>query len=353
MTIEDLQGPLTIELYGGRTDPLLRQGKFKLSQVEMDDINPEDMIDCISYKNRRWLQTDMSQRRDDSVFVLKDPLRMAMDSVTYPLHFIDFETTRTAIPFNAGRRCYEQIAFQFSHHMMSKDGAVTHAGEWLNTERGVFPNFAFIRALMDNLKKDEGTVFRYSHHENSVLNDIYNQLEDSSEADKDELQAFIRSITKSKHWEGARNMVDLCELAQDFYFDPRTKGSSSIKQILPSIINRSKYVQDKYSSHPYSSKNFNNQIWIVKDKDGRFKDPYKLLEPVMSDVDQDTVDRMFADEAIAQGGAAMTAYSRMQFTQMSEKEVQGIRSALLRYCELDTLGMVMLWEGFTDLIKDP
>jgi len=40
----------------------------------------------------------------------------------------------------------------------------------------------------------------------------------------------------------------------------------------------------------------------------------------------------------------MTAYSRMQFTEMSDIESREIQKALLKYCELDTLAMVMIWE---------
>jgi len=42
----------------------------------------------------------------------------------------------------------------------------------------------------------------------------------------------------------------------------------------------------------------------------------------------------------------MTAYSRMQFTEMTDIESQEIQKALLKYCELDTLAMVMIWEYF-------
>lgn len=40
----------------------------------------------------------------------------------------------------------------------------------------------------------------------------------------------------------------------------------------------------------------------------------------------------------------MTAWSRMQFTEMSDIEREEIQKALLKYCELDTLAMVMIWE---------
>ncbi len=51
------------------------------------------------------------------------------------------------------------------------------------------------------------------------------------------------------------------------------------------------------------------------------------------------------------GGAAMTAYARMQFEEMSDYEREKIRSALLKYCELDTLAMVMIYEGWKDIIS--
>ena len=47
---------------------------------------------------------------------------------------------------------------------------------------------------------------------------------------------------------------------------------------------------------------------------------------------------------VADGGAAMTAYARMQFSEMSEIESKELQKALLKYCELDTLAMVMIWE---------
>jgi hypothetical protein len=46
---------------------------------------------------------------------------------------------------------------------------------------------------------------------------------------------------------------------------------------------------------------------------------------------------------VADGGAAMDAYSRMSETK-DPAEIERIRAALLTYCGHDTLGMVRLWE---------
>jgi hypothetical protein len=56
-----------------------------------------------------------------------------------------------------------------------------------------------------------------------------------------------------------------------------------------------------------------------------------------------------AGGAINQGGLAMTAYNYTQFSDLSDQERRSIEQALLRYCELDTLAMVMLVQGLMEL----
>ncbi len=56
------------------------------------------------------------------------------------------------------------------------------------------------------------------------------------------------------------------------------------------------------------------------------------------------------DDELRDGGAAMTAYARMQLEEMTDYECEEIRKALLKYCELDTMAMVMIYEGWKDLL---
>ena len=53
------------------------------------------------------------------------------------------------------------------------------------------------------------------------------------------------------------------------------------------------------------------------------------------------------DEELRDGGAAMMAYAYLQFGDLHAEQRELIRKALLRYCELDTMAMVMIWEYFT------
>ena len=49
------------------------------------------------------------------------------------------------------------------------------------------------------------------------------------------------------------------------------------------------------------------------------------------------------------GGAALTAYQRLQFEEIDSQERDRLQTALLKYCELDTLAMVMVWQAWTHL----
>ena len=287
-----------------------------------------------------------------------DGLKDTMSVWKYPYHFIDFETTAVAIPFTKGRKPYETIAFQFSHHMLSEDGTLEHRGQWVCAEPGVFPNFDFVRALREELKEDEGTIFRYASHENNVLVAIYHQLLASDEKDRTGLCDWIRQIThKKEEWTGSRDMVDLKKLIEKFYYNPLTRGSISIKQVLPAILGNCDYLKEKYAKPVYGtatirSLNFTEQQWVRFAADATVINPYDLLPPIHDGIDNDLLDGCFTDEdaGIQEGGAAMSAYAKMQFTEMGAAERERIVKALLKYCELDTFAMVLVWEGLAALL---
>jgi hypothetical protein len=72
--------------------------------------------------------------------------------------------------------------------------------------------------------------------------------------------------------------------------------------------------------------------------------PYDLLPNLYQDIPKDSEILFSSDNRLQEGGAALIAYARMQFTEMSETERKELRKALLKYCELDTLAMVFIVE---------
>ena len=354
--------PNIFELWNFRgKDKLIKEGKLLLEDMDDFDLKVVPAEFGLSNSERQFLQIQKAKTRDDTVFFDKEGLLQEMQSWKYPLHFIDFETTMMAIPFGANQAPYEGIAFQFSHHTVEADGKVTHAGEFLSAEPGKFPNYDFVRSLRDQLSDDNGTIFRYSSHENTYLNLILEQLQKETyiAQDKHELIAFIKSIAapsaqSEDRWSPDREMVDLLELVKKYYFDPAAKGSNSIKHILPSVLRWSNFLQTRYSKPIYGakngivSKNFQDWSWIQKTPDGSVKDPYDLLPKLFTNTTRLEERLLTNGSELKNGGAALMAYAKMQFEHMSNYEHNELQAGLLKYCELDTLAMVMIYEAWTN-----
>ena len=335
-----------------KADDLIADGK-----IHLEDLDEGDVVDKGSDAQlRQWTQVRKVQEKDDTPEIDRDGLASAMATWKYPLHFIDFETSMAALPFNHGRRPYELTAFQFSHHVMQADGQVSHAGQWL-AESGYFPNFDFVRALKRELENDGGTIFRYAAHENTVLNQIYDQLSASDEPDRAALMRWIKTVTIRREggkvlWQGRRNMVDMLELVKKYHYDPHTHGSNSIKAVLPAIIHASAALRRKYGKPVYGTKEYPSLnhsadwAWIRKECGNN---PYKALPSLFTaEVDQLLAEEYERMEDIANGGAALAAYAKLQFEEITPTARRELRNGLLRYCELDTFAMVMLCEYWKD-----
>ena len=356
----DFDKPHTLELWGGKgfrkAKQLIEERKYFLADLHpIDYFNPKDSgisLDMCEFNgsSRRQMQIEKWSKGDMEAILLPG-LKAEMEDWQFPLHFIDFETSTVALPFTKGRYPYETTAFQYSHHQLEADGKLTHT-EWISTDR-VFPNFDFVRALKHDLEGDSGTIFRYSHHENSVLNQIAEQLQLSQEQDKDELVAFIQSITHNTKEEryGERDMVDLCEVVVRYYYDPSMRGSNSIKVVLPAVL-RSRNLQKLYEK-PYreyvSSPNFAefdfSLINYLDTSQTEVGNPYKYLPTIGAELleEGETSD---SEDRINNGGLANANYAKLQYDGLLEAEKLKLKNALLRYCELDTMAMVLIYKFF-------
>jgi len=347
-----------------RKQKLIDQGIFGISAVRKEDLGDFDENpgqDGLSAVQRQWFQVKglPEEFQERGYYLDASFVKNALAQWKFPYHFIDFETAAVALPFHSGMRPYEQVAFQFSHHVMDANGHVRHAGQFLCAVPGQFPNYEFARALKKELDGDDGTVFMWSHHENTILSKIQTQLEVDLAAPPDakQLGQFLATLTKG----GARAMVDLCAIASKAYFHPDTKGSSSIKKVLPAILKASSTLRETYSKPIYGSPggiaSFNfaspdGLAWIDIGPDGSVSDPYTKLKQAAKDLLPQGVELTPEGDVsiIAEGGAAAVAYARLQFEDLDHHARERIESALLRYCELDTFAMVMVIQAWlTDL----
>ena len=66
----------------------------------------------------------------------------------------------------------------------------------------------------------------------------------------------------------------------------------------------------------------------------------------------DSVEPIETLKELSDGGAALTAYNYLQYSNVSEEQREYLQQALFKYCELDTMAMVMIMEAWREMIKE-
>ncbi len=244
----------------------------------------------------------------------------AMAGHPYPHHFIDFEATRIAVPYHAGMRPYQQVAFQWSCHTVHEEGAEPEHAEWINTEDH-FPNFDFARSLMEHIG-DAGAVFIWSHFERTALRGVLQEMLTQEHPDH-ELRDWLQRFGAADE-SGPFRVVDMYAMCVNHYFHPRMEGKTSIKRTLDAVWQEAEWLREAWSEY-------------LVDEDGEILGPYAgLPKVVVGDVEVD----------VADGTGAVRAYEAMLYGE--ERDNPAVKAkwkeALLRYCKLDTAAMVMIWE---------
>jgi predicted RecB family nuclease len=144
-------------------------------------------------------------------------LKAALRGVRYPVHHLDFETLRLAIPRYAGTRPYQQIPFQWSNHVQPEQGPITHQ-EYLHLER-TDPREPLLEALLKALGRN-GTICVYTPFEQRILS----ELGAAFPKFRGELDRVIERL-----W-------DLKAVVQRHYYHPGFGGSYSLKAVLPALL---------------------------------------------------------------------------------------------------------------------
>ena len=359
------RGDLIFDLWNNRRiGKQLASGIIKLKDLEAADLgHPDVPVQGVplTTKQRQWLQISKLKTQDPKPWIDAVGLQKEMDRWQFPLHFIDFETSRVALPFFKNQSPYHNVAFQFSHHTIHIDGRVEHAHQFLSANPLVNPNLDFVRSLRAAIGGDQGTIFMYSQHENSTLCAIHKDLEEHSDAEVFQLREFIESITipakdAPNAWQCSRPMVDLLKLIQSYVYFPSTQGNNSIKAILPAILSSSDFLQATYSDPIYGkdcsvpSLNFDPISWVRRGKKGEILSPYSQLPDIGADLSDSDREELAEITKIDDGGAALAAFARLTIGALGDTARKRLEQSLLMYCELDTLAMVFLYQGLIDLM---
>jgi len=249
----------------------------------------------------------------------------------YPIAFIDFEVSKMALPYHKGMRPYENVAFQWSCHTLDANGNLTHS-DWINTEES-FPNFLFAESLMNKIK-NVGTVLIWSKYENTILKDIYDQM-DVYNYINPELKSWLGEFVKFDD-NDSHGFVDQADIASKYYHHPVARGKYGIKFILPAVLQENKSEKIKEWLEQL-------HLYTLSDS-GIPVNPYNLLPTI--EVGEKTT--------VKDGTGAIRAYQDMMYG--LHRDDAGIKAkwkdALRQYCRLDTMAMVVIWEHWRSKRND-
>jgi hypothetical protein len=242
--------------------------------IEIKDIPPDFVLNP---KDR----VIFNACNENKTQISKDNIKYFMDSLNYPLYYLDFETFDTAVPIYDRSKPYQKIPFQYSLHIQNEDGKTDHL-EFLN-EDNTDPRPKLLKSLENQIGKDGNVV-------------VYNKT-----FEIERLKALKEDFSEHRDWlENVINrIIDLASPFKDFdFYDPLQEGSLSLKKVLPAVTGKD-----------YSDLEINNG------EDASILYFYSHIEP--------------------------------RFVKKEE-----IRENLLKYCCLDTEGMVFIVEKLAKLLKE-
>jgi hypothetical protein len=197
---------------------LLDEGILEISDVPMDDrLKPKKAkADKEPSKPRKWNQV-LTHKTQKPLINLAS-LKAELDSLTFPLYFLDYETYPTAIPAYNGYHPYQQIVFQYSLHVLhDKDSEPIHFEELVLDGE---PSERIAESLQKNIR-DKGTVISwYKKFENCRNRELASLLPDKNDF-------FLDVVSRT---------YDLMDIVEDqYYIHPGFQGSASIKKVLPAL----------------------------------------------------------------------------------------------------------------------
>jgi len=180
--------------------------------VKLEDI-PEDF--AMTANQKAAVQIHKSKE----TFIDKEKIKEFIDTLTYPIYHLDFETFQQAIPEFKGISPYQQIPFQYSLHIEYEDGTLEHK-EYLALD-GIDPREQIAKRLVEDIPNNV-TVLAYNmSFEKGVIQKLANSFPDFS--------THLLSINK--------NIKDLMiPFQKKYYVSPSMNGSYSIKYVLPALV---------------------------------------------------------------------------------------------------------------------
>lgn len=192
---------------GVDTFGLYQQGIEKLKDIPLDLL-----------KGNQLQQVETA--RSKKTIVNKKQLREFLDTLRYPLYFLDFETFMESVPSYDGMRPFQNIPFQYSLHWQKRAGGKLYHSEYL-AKPGIDPREEIVERLLEDIPEGACVLAYWKSFEAGRMK----ELAELFPGKKDRLQSIID------------NMIDLIDpFKARHLYSWEQKGSHSIKAVLPAFI---------------------------------------------------------------------------------------------------------------------
>lgn len=188
------------------------------SLIDSQIYNIEDISDpsALSEVQQNQIFVHKTQKPLIDLKAIKDEL----NSLVYPLYFLDYETYPSAIPLFKGFKPYQQIPFQFSLHVLKNpDGKLEHF-EYLHINN-TDPSQQVIKKLKEFIGLQGNIMVWNKKFEKGINAQLAQRHPEDAE--------FLNNINE--------RIYDLMEIFQkQLYVHPGFKGKVSIKKVLPVLV---------------------------------------------------------------------------------------------------------------------
>lgn len=178
----------------------------------------EDLLnEDIDWKYKQQIEFDLYNKPDE---VDKTAIKSFLDTLTYPLYFLDFETYQQSIPEFDHVKPYSQIPFQYSLHYIEKENGKLFHKEFLS-EANIDPRRLLAETLVRDIPINVCTIAYNMSFEKMVIKNLAALYPD--------LREHLMNIHD--------NMKDLMiPFKERKYYTKKMDGSFSIKYVLPALF---------------------------------------------------------------------------------------------------------------------
>ena len=158
--------------------------------------------------------------REQPDHIEPEKIRSFLETLHYPLYFLDFESFQPAIPLYPNTKPYNQIAFQYSLHFIENEGGELQHTEYLAVP-GADPRRPLAEQLCRDIPRGACTLAYNMSFEKSIIREFAALYPD--------LTNHLMDIH-----DGIRDLMVPFQKKQ--YYTRAMQGSYSIKYVLPALF---------------------------------------------------------------------------------------------------------------------